>query len=234
MIKSPKVLAVIPARGGSKRLPRKNIALLNGQPMIAYTIKAAKEAKKITDFLVSTDDEEIKTISIKYGAPVPFIRPKSLATDTVRNIDVMFHAVEYMERLKGYRYDILVLLQPTSPFRSASHIDIAIDSITQSNLQSLASVKGPFQKRDPILKVVNSGGQLVDYSNNPKKRTKEFFIYNAALYVVKRRYFGKHKKIISPRQIPLIMDKYHSIDVDDISDFRTAEIYLQMREKGEI
>jgi len=223
----PKVLAVIPARGGSKRLPRKNIIDVAGHPMVAYTIMSAKEADAVTDWLVSSEDDEIIEVAKRYGAFVPFKRPPELATDEIRNIDVTLHALEYMEGLKGYQYDIIVLLQPTSPIRSSEHIDEAIAKLKNSDLDSLAAVKGPFQKRDPVLKRINEDGELVSYcddmGNNPRE---PFYIYNAALYAVKRDYFVREKRFTADKQIPLIMDKYHSTDVDEMSDLIIAEAYL--------
>ena len=151
----PRTLGIIPARGGSNRLKRKNILPLNGQPLISYTIQAAQKASKLTDFLVSTEDDEIREVALQYGAPVPFVRPAELATDTVRNIDVIIHALEFLENKHGKPYDIILLLQPTSPIRDPDHIDLAIDLLWNSSLPTLASVKGPFQKRDPILKRIN-------------------------------------------------------------------------------
>ena len=116
-------LGVIPARGGSKRLPRKNIKVLAGKPLIAYTIEAAKKSKHLTDYIVSSEDDEIISIAKEFGAPIPFIRPDALATDEIRNIDVVYHALNFMEAEKKIRYDIIVLLHPTSPIRDPKHID---------------------------------------------------------------------------------------------------------------
>lgn len=231
---SPFVLAVIPARGGSKRLPRKNILPIGDHPMIAYSIMAVQDAKLVTDWLVSSEDEEILTIAKKYGASTPFKRPAHLATDEVRNIDVVLHALEYMERGKGVKYDIIVLLQPTSPVRESRHIDKAIELLWQSDLPTLASVKGPYQKRDPILKRIDSDGNLVPYCNDPELDEREpFYIYNAALYAVRRDYFIKEKRFISEKQVPLVMDKYHSIDVDEQADLIVAGTYLKQMKCNE-
>ncbi len=142
----PNVLAVIPARGGSKRLPRKNILPLAGHPVIAYTIQAAAGAKRLTHWLVSTDDAEIAAVAKAYGAPVPFMRPAAIAGDKDRNSAVVRHAMEAMERTHGLRYDILMLLQPTSPIRKSAHIDEAVELLWASDLDTLASVKGPIYK----------------------------------------------------------------------------------------
>lgn len=234
-ISSPKVLAVIPARGGSKRLPRKNIMSIAGHPMIAYSIMAVRDAELVTDWLVSSEDDEIIEIAKQYGAAAPFKRPSELATDEVRNIDVSLHALEYMENEKGYQYDVVVLLQPTSPIRSSVHIDKAVEELWQSDLDSLAAVKGPYQKRDPILKRINERGELVAYCDNPELDQREpFYVYNAALYAVKRDYFVREKRFTADKQIPLVMDKYHSTDVDEMSDLIIAKAYLNKinTEKG--
>jgi CMP-N-acetylneuraminic acid synthetase len=224
--KLPKVLGVIPARGSSKRFPNKNIRMLAGRPLIAWTIEAAQKANRLTDYLVTSDALLITDIAKNYGAPVPFIRPPELATDTVRNIEVVAHALKFMETEKQIVYDIIVLLQPTSPIRNPAHIDQAVDLLWQSDLDSAVSVKGPFKKRDPILKAIRNG-VLEDYCpvQDPAD-TEPFYMYNAALYAVKRDYFIQHNKLISPRQIPILMDPIYSVDVDTEADFLMAETYL--------
>ena len=223
----PKVLGVIPARGSSKRFPNKNIRMLAGKPLLAWTIEAAQKAKRLTDYLVSSDALLIMDIAKNYGAPVPFKRPPELATDTVRNIEVVAHALEFMETKRQIKYDILILLQPTSPIRNPTHIDQAIDMLWHSNLDSVVSVKGPFKKRDPILKAIRKD-ILEDYcAVADPADTEPFYMYNAALYGVKRDYFIKHKKLISPRQVPIVMDAIYSVDVDTEADFLMAETYLK-------
>jgi CMP-N,N'-diacetyllegionaminic acid synthase len=233
-VKKPRVLAVIPARGGSKRLQRKNIIKIGEHPMIAYSIMAANDAKLVTDWLVSSEDDEILEVARQYGASTPFKRPEYLATDEVRNIDVVLHALEYMENEKGIKYDIIVLLQPTAPIRNAEHIDEAVKKLWESDLPTLAAVKGPFQKRDPVLKRIDADGNLVAYCNDPEQDSREpFYIYNAALYAVKRDYFVTEEKFISEKQEPLIMNKYYSTDVDELADLIVAEAYLEQINKNE-
>lgn len=200
--------------------------MLAGKPLIAWTIEAAQKAKRLTDYLLTSDALLITDIAKNYGAPVPFIRPPELATDTVRNIAVVAHALTFMETKKQMIYDIIVLLQPTSPIRNPAHIDQAVDMLWESDLDSVASVKGPFKKRDPILKAIRNG-VLEDYCPvEDPANTEPFYIYNAALYAVKRDYFIKHNKLISQRQVPLIMDPIYSVDVDTEADFLMAETYL--------
>ena len=129
-------------------------------------------------------------------------------------------------------YDIIILLQPTSPIRNPAHIDQAVDMLWQSDLDCVVSVKGPFKKRDPILKAIRKG-ILEDYCpvENPAN-TEPFYLYNASLYGVKRDYFIKNKKLISPRQLPIIMDAIYSVDVDTEADFLMAETYLKYLAKA--
>lgn len=233
MTVKPRVLGVIPARGGSKRLPRKNIMVLAGKPLIAWTIEAAAGARTLTDWLVTTEDDEILEVARKWGAPVPFKRPDELAGDKVRNIDTVMHAMEFMERATGKPYDIMVLLQPTCPIRDPEHIDEAVTRLWASDLDTAVSVKGPYKKRDPILKAVRDG-VLEDYHPIADPAEVEpFYMYNASIYAIKRPWFVRERKHISPRQVPIFMDEYHSTDIDTEADFLKAEAYIEhLRKKG--
>jgi len=220
------VLAVIPARGGSKRLPRKNIYPLKGHPLVAYTIKAAAAATKLTDWLVSTDDAEIAEVARRYGAPVPFVRPASLSGDTDRNNAVVRHAMEFLEAQTGRRYDMLILLQPTCPIRSASHIDEAVELLWASPLDTLASVRGPIKKRDPNIKAIRDG-ELVPY--NERENVSNWdgaYIYNASIYAMKREFFLRENSFVAQRSVPLVMDRFHSADIDEKIDALVAELYF--------
>jgi CMP-N-acetylneuraminic acid synthetase len=222
----PQVLAVIPARGGSKRFPRKNVYPLRGHPLIAYTIKAAADATRLTDWLVSTDDDEIADVAKRYGAPVPFKRPADLAGDADRNNVVVRHAMEFMEAKTGRRYDILILLQPTCPIRNAAHIDQAVALLWASPLDTLASVGGPIKKRDPNIKAIR-GGELVPYNEleNPAQWDAGY-IYNASIYAMKRNFFLRENTFVSQRSVPLVMDRFHSADIDEKIDALVAELYF--------
>jgi CMP-N,N'-diacetyllegionaminic acid synthase len=227
MATTPKVLAVIPARGGSKRLPHKNILPLAGHPVIAYTIKAAQGATRLTDWLVSTDDEKIAAVARLYGAPVPFLRPADLAGDADRNSAVIRHALKWMESATGVRYDMIMLLQPTCPVRKSEHIDQAIDLLWASPLDTLASVKGPIYKRDPYIKAVRDG-VLEPYNPTEDENNWEpCYIYNAAIYAMKRDYFLQENRFVSRRSVPLVMDRFHSADIDEKIDAMVAELYFE-------
>jgi len=236
--RQPRALAVIPARGGSKRLPRKNVISVAGHPLIAHTIMAASKAAALTDWLVTSDDDEIIAIAKKYGAPVPFKRPAELGGDEVRNIDTVRHALLFMEDAKGQHYDIVVLLQPTCPVRDPAHIDEAVTKLWNSDLDTLASVKGPFKKRDPILKAIRDQVLEPYVREEPEGANVEpFYMYNASVYAARRDYFLRERKLISRRQLPLVMDQYHSADVDEISDLLVVEAYMRFlaeKKKGEV
>ena len=198
--------------------------------MITHTIKAAQQATCLTDFLVSSEDKEILNVARQYGAPTPFERPLHLAQDPVRNIEVIIHALEMMERMKGFEYDMLVLLQPTSPIRNPQHIDYAINKLWKSEFQTLASVSGPYKKRDPNLKKIIDG-RLVDYCLiRNEQEWDPFYIYNGSIYAAKRNYLLAERKLISIPQIPLVMDKIHSVDVDSEEDLVIAEALFSYRD----
>jgi CMP-N-acetylneuraminic acid synthetase len=225
---APRALGVIPARGGSKRLPRKNIIPVAGHPLIAHTIMAAQKAARLTDWLVTSDDDEIIDVAKRYGAPVPFKRPSELGGDEVRNIETVRHALAFMEKATGHPYDIVLLLQPTCPIRDPAHIDSAVELLWESTCDTLASVKGPFKKRDPILKAVR-GGKLEPYVQDEAEGAdvEPFYLYNASIYAARRDYFMRERKLVSRHQVPLIMDRYHSIDIDEEADLAVAEAYFE-------
>jgi CMP-N-acetylneuraminic acid synthetase len=200
---------------------------VGGKPLIAHTIEAALEAKNLTDFLVTTEDDEILKVAQDFGAPTPFKRPPHLSGDNVRNNETIEHALFFMEEKTGERYDIVVLLQPTVPIRSGEHIDQAVKLLWESDLPALASVKGPFKKRDPVLKRLRDN-VLEPYRDESEGDSREaFYIYNTSIYAIKRDYFLREKKFVSDRQVPLIMDEYHSADIDTVSDVLVVEAFMK-------
>lgn len=223
---SVKTLAVIPARGGSKRLPRKNIKLLNDHPLVAYTIEAAKRSKLLTDFLVSSDDDEIIEVSKCYGAPVPFKRPFDISGDQIRNNSTLMHALQWMESSRGFEYDIVILLQPTCPIRDNTHIDRVIELLSNSDCDTLASVKGPFAKRQPTLKKL-VGNRLYSYAGDLNNPNEPFYLYNASIYAAKRNYFVENNSFFSAEQVPFFMGRFCSLDIDDVVDFEIVEMIMK-------
>ena len=136
----PNVLGVIPVRGGSKSVPRKNLAQLNGKPMMYYTIKAAQDSKLMSHFVVSSEDAEIIRVAKEFGAPAPFVRPAELATDEAPSLPVVQHAVRFMESQLGIVFDYVVLLQATSPLRNGADIDAALEKLMATGADSVISV----------------------------------------------------------------------------------------------
>lgn len=222
-------LAVIPARSGSKRLPQKNIKLLMGHPLIAYTIEAARQSSSLSDFVVSTNCNETARLAEYYGAAVPFLRPEQLATDEVRNIDVVAHALDFMERESGVNYDVVVLLQPTSPIREKTHIDQVLSLFRNADCDSVASTAPPIAKRDHVVKYISPNSYLksVTCPDFGDSVITPLLRYNAAIYAVRRDTFMRSRKLIGDQQLPFIMDKFCSVDVDELADFISAESVLE-------
>ncbi len=228
-MKQHNMLAIIPARGGSKGLPRKNIRVLAGKPLIAWTIEAAQKSKFIDRIIVSTDDEEIAEVSQNYGAETPFLRPQELATDEAKSDDVILHTLEWIEVNEKTQYESFILLQPTSPLRTHKHIDEAIKKFyDDDNSEALVSVKVP--KDNPYwMKKVNSNGYLTNFMNRstiPTRRQElpEVYSLNGAIYIASWEFFKNHKNFYAGNCQFYKMDKLFSVDVDDELDFLIVEI----------
>jgi CMP-N,N'-diacetyllegionaminic acid synthase len=214
-----RTLGVIPARGGSKRIPRKNLRLLCGKPLIWYTIEAAKQAKRLTDWVVSTEDKEIADLALSYGAFV-VKRPDSLAEDDTTSGAVVRHALDWME-VDRDPYDMVVLLHPTSPIRDPKHIDEAVEKLRASPLDTLASVCMLPRKTHSTV--------CLPYPfpcGGIKSLPGEFSVYNASIYAMKRGWFLENNKHTGDLSVPLVMDRFHSLDVDEEADLAIAGVYL--------
>jgi len=227
MIKGKKILAIIPARGGSKRLPRKNIIDLNGKPLIAWSIEAGLNSKYVDRVIVSTDDIEIAKISEKWGADIPFIRPKELATDIATTVDVIMHALINVEGGKKV-YDYIMLLQPTSPLRSAIHVDEAIELLIERSMENVVGVtevSHPYEWTNTLPHNMSMDDFISDkaYLTRSQDFPKRYQI-NGAIYLIKKEAFLLCKKMISSKKsIAYIMDQNYSIDIDTENDFLLAE-----------
>ena len=223
-----KILAIIPARGGSKGIKNKNIIPLNKEPLIYYTIKEALKVKNITDLIVSTDSEEISRISIELGASVPFLRPDNLASDSAKTIDVVIHSIEHMRKL-GKNYDYVVILQPTQPLRRSWHIDEAIELIISKKETSLVSVSKV--KEHPILirKIDDNGyvrNLLNESSNKRRQEFENFYKVNGAIYINKVDENLTKDTSLNDNKLAYIMDEKYDIDIDEPNDLYLAEIML--------
>ena len=234
MLNNKKILALIPARGGSKGLPRKNIKPLLGKPLIAWTIEQALNSKYIDRVIVSTDDLEIAEISKKYGAEVPFIRPKELAQDDTPTIDVVFHTLDYFEN-KGEKFDIVILLQPTSPLRETSDIDRALEMfINNEDALSLVSVKENEHPPFWSLKLESNFLKPLFEEKLFFKRRQELpqsYMPNGAIFIARVDTLKQYKTFYTPKTIAYIMPPEKSIDIDTKFDFLLVESFLQ--KKGE-
>lgn len=228
MISKKKVLAIIPARSGSKGIKDKNIISLNGKPLISYTIDAAKKSKYIDDIVLSTDSQRIANVAIKYGAEVPFIRPEELATDRSKTIDVVLHAINYLGN-EGRFFDTLILLQPTSPLRTKEDIDCALEEYVKNDYKSLASINQV--KEHPILiRSINDNGELSSLLNeNSTVRRQDLSVYyriNGSIYINSIDEINELTSF-NDNIFPFIMDTSHSIDIDDQIDLLNTKYYLE-------
>lgn len=237
MLKNKKIIAIIPARGGSKGLPGKNIKKLLGKPLIAWTIKPAKESKYIDKLIVSTDDKEIAKISEKYGVEVPFLRPKELAQDKSSIYDVIFHTLDWF-KTKGEHYDIIVLLEPTSPIREDEDIDNAIKLFLKNydKADSLVSIGEVHLESPYIIKKIENGYM------KPLIRTKNFFYHSQQLsktyfpygviYLSKVETLKKYKTFYQKKTIPYFIERWQNYEIDDIYDFICVEGILKQKLKN--
>ncbi|MBL4785176.1 MAG: acylneuraminate cytidylyltransferase family protein [Cohaesibacteraceae bacterium] len=221
-----KILAVITARGGSKELPHKNIYPLDNKPLIAWTIDAALNARLVTRVIVSTDDQEIATISKTYGADIPFIRPLHLATDEASSLDVLVHAAR---QCPGYDY--VVLLQPTSPLRTSLDIDQTIELCTRHGAHSSTSVCET-EKPPNKMYYLDAYGDMNKIINDDgvQKRRQELphcFALNGATYVIQTKRLLDGQELVTQNTKAFIMPKSRSIDIDDLFDIRLTETIIK-------
>jgi len=230
MIQNKSVLAIIPARGGSKGVPRKNIRHLSGKPLIAWTIEEAQKSKYIDRLIVSTDDEEIAKVSKARGAEIPFIRPSELAQDDTPGIDPVLHAIGLLPE-----YDYIVLLQPTSPLRSVEDIDACLERCIEQKSNSCVSVvlseKSPYW----MYSLENSGVlQPVIVSEKPilrRQEAPEVFVLNGAVYVAKTAWLTKTRSFLHEETVGYVMPKERSIDVDNTLDFLILETIISQNKE---
>jgi CMP-N-acetylneuraminic acid synthetase len=228
---SANILGIIPARGGSKEIPKKNLYPLLGKPLISYTIEAAKRANLLTKYIVSTDSEEIAKVARTYGAEVPFIRPKELAEDTALAVDVVKHAIAKMESIDKISYSHIVLLQPTTPLRSASDINAAIDKLIATGCDTVISVIDvgachPARmykiSNDRLAAIMDEGVKM-----RPRQELSPVYIRSGDIYACKRDVLFKKNSLIGDDSRPLIIPTERSVNIDSFGDLVLAEHYLK-------
>jgi len=229
------ILAVIPARAGSKRLPGKNSKLLCGKPLVQWTIEAAVQCQSITDIIVSTDSEDIANIADKCGVPVPFLRPEEISGDTATAIDVVEHTVRYLAE-QGKSYDYVIWLQPTSPLRSAEDINDAIATMYEKSASGVISVcecdHSPMWSN-----TLEQDGSMKNFlSNFVKKNPRSqalptYYRLNGAIYIAQVEQLLKQGTFFLEENLfSYVMDRDSSIDIDHHLDFKLAEFLLSERQ----
>ena len=225
MYNSKKILAIIPARSGSKGLKDKNIKSLNGKPMIAYTIEAAAESNIFDDVIVSTDSQVYANISIEYGASVPFLRPNYLATDEATTRDVMIYTLNKLAETGG-NYDYFMILQPTSPLRKAEDILGAVKLLVQKDANSIVSVCES-EYSPSYMNTLDESLSINGFINKAIKTRRQelpkYYRLNGAIYLCKVDYYLNFGNLYNEKSFAYIMDKVSSIDIDDEVDFIIAE-----------
>lgn len=215
------VLGIITARSGSKRLPQKNIKLLKGKPLIAWTIEAGLTSKCIDRLILSTDDPEVAKIALEYGCDVPFLRPPELATDEASSIDVVRHA---LAQVLGFTH--IILLQPTSPLRRAPHIDEAFQLMCANNSSSCVSMRKTMEspywmytiREDGFIDSVTS-----NLTNIRKQELPTTYIPNGAIFISRKDSFLCKNTFYGENTTPYLMSFEDSVDIDTIEDFKLAE-----------
>lgn len=221
-----KILYLIPARGGSKGIPHKNIKLLNGKPLIQYSIEVARELVDDEDICLSTDDEEIKKVAETLGLKVPFLRPDYLASDTAGTSDVIVHALDFYSQ-QGKQYDVVVLLQPTSPLRTVQNVKDCL-KLYSSEFDMVTTVKE--SSVSAVLCKENGQGyleQVIGGNNVRRQDAEKLYEYNGAVYVinaeaVKEKGLGGFTKIKK-----CVMDEENSVDIDTMLDWLLIENILK-------
>ncbi|WP_235838566.1 cytidylyltransferase domain-containing protein [Cognaticolwellia aestuarii] len=229
-----RILAIIPARAGSKRLPGKNSKLLCSKPLIQWTIEAAKQSTHLTDILVSTDSEEIACIAQKCGLAVPFMRPEVYAGDKSTAIDVIEHVVSHLRQERKH-YDYILWLQPTSPLRTNDDIDGAVEFLMAKNADAVVSVcecdHSPLWSN--TLDAEQSMENFLDpfVKNNPRSQAlPEYYRLNGAIYIARTERLLEEKSFFLERNIfAYKMAKESSVDIDSALDFKLAELLLAER-----
>ncbi len=228
--KEIRVVGIITARGGSRSVPGKNIRPLGGKPLITYTIEAAKRSGLLTRCIVSTDDEEIAAIARQTGADAPFLRPAALATERSTSLEAVNHALDWLTNEAGERYDAAMILQPTSPFRTAEDIDACIRKFADSGADSVMSVVEVIDFSPQKLKIIKNDVLLPLFTNEGKESARrdegeKVYKRNAAVYLTSTRCVREHDLFGNVCR-PYVMPPERSLDINTEEDFAYAEFLL--------
>jgi N-acylneuraminate cytidylyltransferase len=229
MTTNPETLAIIPARGGSKGIPRKNVLPLLGKPLIVWTIEAAQQAALVSRIVVSTDDDEIAEVARAAGAEV-IMRPAELAGDTIPTEPVVLHVVETLREREGYAPDLLALLQCTSPLRGAEVIDAGIRLLLETGCDCMLTV-APIAHWHLRGEIGPQGEWWAEYNFTDRGFTQEHvqkYSENGALYVLRREVLETYGNRLGGDARALVMDWAHSVDIDRPEDFALAEKLMRV------
>ena len=233
MYKGKRILAIVPARGGSKGLPGKNIKMLNGKPLIVWTLEHIKKSRYVDELFVSTDSIEIAEVCKNYGVNVDELRPEKLAEDGTSSMDVMEYTINLIEE-KGRKYDYFVMLEPTSPLRKAGDLDSVIETACDNPHKDGVITVGEVHTEHPsIIKKITADNNITKYmetSINVYQRQqfdKAYYPYGVA-YLMKTDVFKKTHNIYTDNMIPFYIERWQNYEIDDIYDFACVETILEM------
>jgi len=230
------ILGVIPARGGSKSIPQKNIVDLCGKPLISYTIEAARSAELIDTCIVSTDCQEIAYVAKACGADVPFIRPAELSTDYADSLGVVTHALEFMEERNGMIYDAVVMLQPTTPFRKAAWIDEALRLLQRSDIDSVVSIVDVGASHPYRMYSLDSHDQLTPFVEGvtdpmmARQLLPPLYIRSGDIYATRRSCLIEQKSLIGRCSRGLVIEANCAVNIDEPMDLEIARLKMQALE----
>lgn len=224
------VLAFIPARGGSKGIPRKNLVPLAGKPLIQYTVEAAQKAASVSEIFLSSDDAEIIAFCRSLGLAVPYLRPAELSSDTATMIDAVLHGLAWRREQGMPDTDAVLLLQPTSPLRTAADIDGAVDLLSARGTQSLVSVHEMAEHPFECIKGLEPGWNFLDHPGQAATRRQDygqhFFFMNGAIYIVRTAFLETARIFFEEGRSALyVMPRARGVDIDDLEGLRLAEFY---------
>lgn len=237
MINGKTVIAIIPARSGSKGLPGKNIKLLCGKPLIAWSIEAALESKYIDEVMVSTDCENIADIAVQFGSTVPFIRPANLAADTALSIDVIKHVIEFYRSKFSRSFDYIVLLEPTSPLRTTDDVDGAIAKLLEnSQAHSIVGICKTESQNPAFLVKKEQSGLLVGYENLGMKVVRrqdisDVYFLEGSIYISDIPVLLEKGTFYHDQTLGYEVPKWKSFEIDDLDDFIIVEALMSHKGK---
>lgn len=228
MFEKNKILAFIPARGGSKGIKDKNIFPVCNKPLIAYTIEAALDCNYIDDVIVSTDSEKIAEVAKNFGAEVPFLRPSELASDTSKTLDAILYTLSELEKI-GKIFDDLILLQPTSPLRTAEDINKALEKYFKFGRKSLVSLSEVNDSPILMRKIISEDKmeKLLDVNSTIRRQDmQKFYRVNGAIYINKISEIDCQTSF-NDNEIPFVMSQENSVDVDEYQDLEVVKYFIK-------